>query len=394
MKYPLSFNSWNKKEEKEILKVLKSKNYTMGKNVKDFEKRFAKKFGSNYAVMVNSGSSANLLILSALKYFRGVIKKKINKNSNIIAPAVGWSTSYFPINQMGFKINFVDVNIKTLNLEISQVEKVIDKDTVAIFAINLLGNPCNFKKLKEISKKHNLILIEDNCESLAAKYRKRYTGTFGIMASHSFFFAHHIQTMEGGAILTDNKDISDFLKSLRAHGWCRDLPKKNKLYKFRNDNFVDKFKFITPGYCVRPLEMEAAVGNIQLNKLNNFINIRRNNANIFTKLFGNKNWCEIQKEEVSARSSWYGFNILLKGKLKGKRNKIVKKLKKNHIEVRPTMTGNFLNNPVIKKMNYIKKYNLKNAEYIDKNGFFLGNYPKDLSKELNYAYKIISNELN
>ena len=393
MKYPLGYNTWSEKERKSVIKVLDSGFFTMGKKVKEFEIKFAKKFGAKYATMVNSGSSANLLMLSVLKNFKKILKKKNIKKPNIVAPAIGWSTSYFPISQNGFKINFVDVDIDTLNIDPDEIEKSIDKDTVAILAINLLGNPCNFNRLKKIAKKNNLILLEDNCESLGAKYMGKYCGTHGLMGTHSLFFSHHMQTMEGGVILTNDRDINDFLKSLRAHGWCRDLPKKNKLYKKSNDKFKDHFVFITPGYSLRPLEMEAAVGLIQLKRLDKFMKMREKNSKIFQNLFKNKNWCKIQKHEKNSLSSWYGFNLILNGKLKNKRKIIVDKLQKNKIEVRPTMTGNFLNNPVLKFLDYKAVGNFNKSKYIDKNGFFVGNYPKNLKKELNFLYKIIEEEI-
>lgn len=394
MKYPLSFNTWNEKEKKAVIKVLNSNQFTMSENVNQFEKKFAKKFRSRYAIMVNSGSSANLLMLTTLKYLKKIQKKKKILDPNIIVPSIGWSTSYYPISQNGFKLNFVDVNLKTLNIDIEKLKKCIDKNTVAIMAINLLGNPCNLSNLKKICHKNKLNLLEDNCESLYAKHKNKFTGTYGIMSSHSLFFSHHMQTMEGGVILTESKIINDFLRSLRAHGWARDLKKKNSLYKFKNDNFIDKFKFLTPGYCLRPLEMTAAAGRVQLNKIDYFIKIRSNNSKIFKDLFQNKEWCQIQEEESNSSSSWFGFNIILKGMLKGKRKKIIKILLKNGIEVRPTMTGNFTKNPVIKYLPNKIKFNLVNSDYIDKNGFFFGNYPKDLRKELELTYRIISSEVN
>lgn len=394
MKYPLSFNTWSKEEKKAAVKVINSGNYTMGKNVLDFEKKFAKKFNSKFAVMVNSGSSANLLMLTVLKVYSKILKKKNVSQPNIIVPAIGWSTSYFPINQNGFKLNFVDVDKETLNIDTNKIEKSIDKNTVAILAINLLGAPCDFNKLKKISEKYNLILLEDNCESLGAKYNNKYCGTHGLMGTHSLFFSHHLQTMEGGVILTDNREINDYLRSLRAHGWCRDLSDSNKLYKKSKNNFQDAFVFITPGYCLRPLEVEAAIGKVQLKKIDKFLKIRRANSKIFRKLFENKSWCTIQKQIENSNSSWYGFNIVLKGKLKNKRSLIVKKLQKKQIEVRPTMTGNFLKNPVMKFLDYKTKSKFENSEYIHNNGFFVGNYPKNLKKELFNLFKLIEEEVN
>lgn len=364
----------------------------MGKNVEKFEIKFAKYFGSKYATMVNSGSSANLIMMSVLKYFPEFLKIK-TKEPNIIIPAIGWSTSYYPISQCGFKLNFVDVNKDTLNIDPSKVEKAIDKNTVGILAINLLGNPCNFLDLKNICDKKKLVLLEDNCESLGSKHKRKYCGTIGLMGSNSFFFSHHLQTMEGGIILTNNKKINDITKSLRAHGWIRNLQPNNTLYKKKGDNFKDHFTFILPGYALRPLEFQGAIGLIQLKKFSKFLDIRKKNAKIFKKLFSNKEWCSIQKEEEGNISSWYGFNLILKGILKNKRNKIIKKLTFNNIEVRPTMTGNFLKNPVMRYLDYKTTGKMTNSNLIDKNGFFFGNYPKNLDKELKKVYKVIVNEL-
>ena len=167
----------------------------MGKKVALFEKKFSTLLNSNFSLMVNSGSSANLIMLAVLsKNYNKLIKE----GDNIIVPSVSWSTTYFPVDLFGFKLNFVDIDKNTLNIDPELIERSIDKKTKAIFAVNLLGNPNNFSKLNQICKKHNLILLEDNCESLYSKYNNKFTGTFGIMASFSFFFSHHINTIEGG----------------------------------------------------------------------------------------------------------------------------------------------------------------------------------------------------
>ncbi len=202
-----------------------------------------------------------------------------------------------------------------------------------------------------------------------------------------------MQTMEGGMILTNNNRIKDIARSLRAHGWIRNLPKKNYLYKKKGDRFKDHFTFILPGYALRPLEMQGSIGLVQLKKLNKFLEIRRKNAEYFKKLFSNKNWCQIQREYSNSKSSWYGFNLVFKGKLKNKRDKIVKKLNKDGIEVRPTMTGNFIKNPVMKFLNYKVSNNLTISNNVDKNGLFFGNYPKNLKKELNKVYNVIIKEI-
>ena len=209
MKYQLSFDTWNQEEYKELNKVINKRKFSMGSRVKAFEKKFAKFHNYKHAIMVNSGSSANLLMLSLLKY-------KYQLKGNIVVPALGWSTTFFPVEQCGFKLNFVDIEKETLNIDPLKLEKAINSNTVAILVVNVLGNPCNFKIISKIAKKYNLILIEDNCESFGAKTsNNKLTGTFGQFSSFSFFFSHHLQTMEGGMILCKNKNDADYLRSLK-----------------------------------------------------------------------------------------------------------------------------------------------------------------------------------
>ena len=274
MKYSLSSDTWNKEEIQAIQDVINDGRYTMGPRVAQFEKEFAEHFDVPYAVMVNSGSTANLLMWSCLG-------NKDMLNGNVIVPSVSWSTTYFPLIQNKFTPNFVDVDLDTLNLDVSKIEEAITPETVAVFSVNLLGNSCDYSEITRLCKKHNLILIEDNCESLGAISNLSYVegnnikvkkcGTVGRMGSFSFFFSHHMQTMEGGMIVCHDKDDYDFIRSLRAHGWCRDLPDDNNLYDKTGDPFKDSFTFITPGYSVRPLEMSGAIGSVQLKKCDKFI---------------------------------------------------------------------------------------------------------------------------
>ena len=173
MIYPLATSSWGKEEVEAIQKVIDTDMYTMGKHVKQFEQEFAKLFGSEYAVMVNSGSSANLLMLSMLKW-------KYKLTGDIIVPVVGWATTYFPIAQNGFKINFVDVDPNTWNIDVNKIEEAITPNTCAIMPVNLLGNSCDYSNLISLCREHNLILIEDNCESMGAEYDHKYTGSIGL----------------------------------------------------------------------------------------------------------------------------------------------------------------------------------------------------------------------
>ena len=199
-KYPLIYPRIYRSDKQEGIKVIESGQITMSKITKDFEKRFASYIGSKYAVMVNSGSTANLMMLSLLRWKHGM------KRGNIIVPTIGWSTTYFPIFQNNFLPNFVDVDPETYNIDTSKIEEAITNQTVAIMPVNLCGNPCDFGPLKDICEKHNLLLIEDNCESMGAMWNSDFTGSIGDMGSFSFFFSHHIQTMEGGMVLCKDKE--------------------------------------------------------------------------------------------------------------------------------------------------------------------------------------------
>lgn len=382
--YPLTADSWGREELISINNVVKSNRFTMGDNVKKFENDFSNFFKVKYSVMVNSGSSANLLMIAAL-FFRK--KNKFKAGDEIIVPSVSWGTTFFPLTQYGLKCVFVDISLETLNINEELIEKSISKKTKAIFVVNLLGNPANFKLINKIAKKYNLLVIEDNCESLGAVYNNKYTGTIGEMGSFSFFFSHHLQTIEGGMICTNNRNLYEIIVSLRAHGWLRDLPSNNSIYKKSGNNFKDSFKFILPGYNLRPSEINGAIGIQQLKKLNTFLKQRNRNAKAFKSLFGDSDYLTIQKE--IGKSSWFGFGIVLKGKLKNKRDELIKLLNKKNIETRPIVAGNFLKNPVIKFINHRKSGKMKNAEYIHKNGFFVGNDHRDLSSQLKILKKTI-----
>ena len=385
-KYPLASSTWDEKELEAIQEVIKSDNFTMGAKVKEFEKDIASFHHVNYAVMVNSGSSANLLAVAALFYTKN---SKLKRGDEVIVPAVSWSTSYYPFHQYGLKMKFVDIDLETLNYDLSQLEEAINEKTKLILAVNLLGNPNDFKAIQDLIKGKDIILLEDNCESLGAIFNGQYTGTFGLMGTFSSFFSHHISTMEGGIILTNDEEIYHILLSLRSHGWTRHLPKENKLTGTKSDDwFSESFKFVLPGYNVRPLEMSGAIGIEQLKKLPKFIELRRANHIIFKKLFENHPYIQIQKE--IGESSWFGFSMILKPDAPLTRNQLIKKLHENNIECRPVVSGDFTQNEVLKYFDYSIHGELKNAQYLNENGFFIGNNPIDLKEELEFVFKVLN----
>jgi CDP-6-deoxy-D-xylo-4-hexulose-3-dehydrase len=383
--YPLASSSWNDEEIQAIQSVINSGLFTMGAQVREFEELFAKQLGSQFAVMVNSGSSANLALLAACRYRKEPL---MQPGDEVIVPAVSWSTTYYPVNQIGFTLKFVDIDALSLNIDIEKVKAAIGPKTKAIFAVNLLGNTADWVSLREIAQEHKLILLEDNAESLGATLEGQSAGTFGIGGTFSSFFSHHISTMEGGMIVTDDEPLFHALKSLRAHGWIRDLPPINHVYNKTGSEWDDLFRFVLPGYNLRPLEMEAAVGKVQLTKLDSFVKVRRSNAEKFLKYMSGLNDYRVQKE--NGESSWFGFSILLEGRLKGKRQALVKELTKAGIDSRPIVTGNFTRNPVIRHLDYAPIGPLPVADEIHEEGLFVGNHHYDLSQEL----ELLANTLN
>ena len=377
MEYRLSNNTWDDKETDAINQVLRSGKITMGEKVKEFERDFAQKFGTKYAVMSNSGSSANLLAVAALVY-----SKRLQPGDEVIVTAVSWSTTYFPLAQCGLKIRFVDIDRDTLNIDLAQVEDAITPKTKAVCAVNLLGNPNDFGRLKKICEEHNLILFEDNCESMSAEFEGKKAGTFGVMGTFSSYYSHHMCSIEGGMTITDDEELYHYMLSIRSHGWTRNLPAESEIYKKLDDPFYESFNFIMPGYNLRPLEIEAAAGIEQLKKLDGFIEQRRENAKYFIEKMQTKEHFCIQKE--TGMSSWFGFSIVLTDELEGKRADIIKSLTDHHIEVRPIVAGNFVRQKALEYMDYSVYGELKNADYIHNNGFFVGNHSIDMREKIDY----------
>ena len=388
MQYKLASSTWDQREIDSINRIVESNNFSMGKEVEKYEADFASYFNSKFAVMTSSGSTANLLMIASL-FFTKDASKRLKRGDEIIVPAVSWSTTYFPLQQYGLKVKFVDIDKETLNFDLNALEDSITDQTRAILAVNLLGNPNDFNKINALIFDKNILLLEDNCESMGAKLNDKYAGTFGLMGTFSSFYSHHIATMEGGCILADDEEIYHILLCIRAHGWTRNLPEVNHVTGRKSQDFFEEsFKFVLPGYNVRPIEMSGAIGQEQLKKLPNFINIRRNNHEIFQNYFKDDPNFLIQHE--IGNSSWFGFSLVINEESDLERNKLISHLNNNHIECRPIVTGNFLKNKsVLEYFDFEVFGSLKNAELIDRNGLFIGNQQNPLDEELKYLKKIV-----
>ena len=392
MAYKLASSTWDHKEIEAIQGVIDSDMYSMGDKVREYEVNFAKYFSSRYAVMTSSGSTANLLMIASMFYTKDETRR-LKRGDEVIVPAVSWSTTYFPLQQYGLKVKFVDIDRETLNIDLEKLEKAITDDTKVILAVNLLGNPNDFGRLNSLISDRGITLLEDNCESLGATYGAKYAGTFGLMGTFSSFFSHHIATMEGGCILTDDEEIYHILLCIRAHGWTRNLPKHNLVSTVKSDDdFEEAFKFVLPGYNVRPLEMSGAIGCEQLKKLPRLLDERRKNADNFTSLFRQHPFIQIQKEIGS--SSWFGFSLVLTEDSPITRSELVSLLKTNDIECRPIVTGNFLKNKeVLEHFDYEVSGTIEGAAYIDKNGLFVGNHHVDIRADIETLFSIITEHI-
>jgi CDP-6-deoxy-D-xylo-4-hexulose-3-dehydrase len=384
-KYELASSTWDELEIQAMQNVIQAGKFTMGDQVREFERQFALHVGAKYAVMVNSGSSANLVLVNALKYHS---KFNLEPDDEILVPAVSWSTTYYPVTQSGFVLRFVDIDRRTLNIDISKIEAAITSKTKAIFAVNLLGNPVDWDALKQIAIRNNLILLEDNCESLGGSFQGKFLGTFGLGGTFSTFFSHHISTMEGGLVCTDDEELMEIMRSLRAHGWTRDLPSQNHVFNKTGASWDDHFRFVLPGFNLRPLEIEAAIGLEQLKKLESFVKVRRTNAKLFADFMNEFKEIEIQAE--TGQSSWFGFSMILTGNLRGKRQALVEILTEAGIESRPIVAGNFTRNPVISHLPHTIHGHLSAADEIHENGLFVGNHHFDLGQEFGLLKQALS----
>ena len=377
MKFELSWNTFGTEEIAALHRTIDSGRFTMGPQVAAFEVAFAERFGVRHALMTSSGSAANLLAVAAMFYRR---ECPLQRGDEVIVPAIGWATTYAPLQQYGLRLRFVDVELETLNLDVAQLEKALTPRTRMLVAVSILGNPAALDQMRAFCDRHALIFLEDNCESLGAELNGRHAGTFGDLGTFSFFFSHHISTMEGGMLVTDNPELYQRACSLRAHGWTRDLPQPNQICEKHDDDFFEAYRFILPGYNLRPLEFGGAVGLEQLRKLDSFLEVRRRNAAHFVELFGGRRDVIIQREH--GRSSWFSFTLILSPELGDIRSQVLDALRQADIEFRIITGGCFPCHEVIRYFDYDTLDGLPNARLAHERGFFVGNYPVDLRAQL------------
>ena len=377
--YDLASHTWGAEEHQAIQRVIESGQLTMGPSVQQFEEDFARKFGIKHALMVSSGSAANLVGVAALFYKK---ERPLQRGDEVIVPSISWATTYYPLQQYGLRLRFVDVGLQTLNIDVTQLARALTPRTRMVVAVSILGNPCALDVLRAFCDRHGLYLLEDNCESMGATLGGKPCGTFGDINTFSTFFSHHISTMEGGIVATDDTELAHLARSLRAHGWTRDLPDDTTIYDRRADDFFEAYRFILPGYNARPLELSGAVGVEQLKKLDGMIAMRRKNAELFRALFEGDERFIIQREVTGGSSSWFSFTLILNPALDIDRRRVMEALREAGIGYRIITGGCFLRHDVIKYFDYDTVGEIVNANTAHDRGFFVGNHPRDLTPQL------------
>mgnify|MGYP001290996847 FL=1 len=352
---------------------------TKGQVTIDLEKKFSNWLGRKYSVFVNSGSSANLLLLYSLK------EGGYLENNKIVVPAISWATDLAPVIQLGLDPLLCDCNLEDLSVDLAHLEQIFQKEQPsALLFVSVLGLVPNIKKLQQLCSDYNVILLEDTCESMGCEHEEKKLGTFGLASTFSTYFGHHISTIEGGFISTDDKDLYELLVSMRSHGWDRDLSRETQL-SLRKDwdvpDFNALYTFYYSGFNFRSTDLQAYIGLTQIDKLDDWGEKRESNFKTYQELIDNEFWMPYERPNTFVSNFAYPV-------VSPNRDKIVLDLQKNNIEVRPMISGSMGTQPF-----YIKSYGrleLKNATIIDKYGFYIPNHPKLSFENLEFISKIIN----
>ena len=365
--------------------IINAERLSMGDQCKKFEKNFAEKQECKYCVFVNSGSSANLALIQAL-----LNDNRLKKGDKIGISAITWATNVMPLIQLGLEPVAIDCEISSLNISPRKLEQKID-NIKALFLTNTLGFCDRIDKIEKICKEKNVIFLEDNCESLGSKCNGKLLGNFGLASTFSFFVGHHLSTVEGGMICTNNKRLYHKLLKVRAHGWDRDLPeyKKTELQnKYNIDDFFKRYTFYDLAFNIRPTEIQGFLGNEQLEYWDDIVDKREKNFFIFFEKIKKNNDIETPNLDHMDIVSNFAIPLIFKNKkkLKKYRNKFIT----SNVEIRPIVAGDITKQPFYKKHIHTESDNI-NADTIHEHGFYFGNNPELTEKEINILTKLLKN---
>lgn len=400
MRVPLAVVGLGRTEIQAAIKVFESGNLTMGEQVRTFESLMASFLGADHFVMVNSGSSANLLMFEyLLRPSSG--EPLLIAGDGVLVPAIAWPTTVWPIIQLGLIPVFVDVNRDTFDINLESARKAISLSKApvkAIFPIHPLGYAINPYELRSFAKEFSLVLLNDVCESLGSWSEGMHAGMEGLAASFSFYFSHHITTMEGGGIATNSLEIADDLKSMRSHGWSRDRS-DGKILTQGLTAPDSKFRFFTSGYNVRPTEIQAAIGINQIAKIHDYVSRRREIArkvaeavkNTPLKIMGG---VDFSNSKTTYGHSWMMIALAVDSGLETKL-RIQEFFEQNGVETRPVLTGNILHQPAMKNTQcFIRDVSLKNTDWVAEHCFLIGAHHEYTEDQINHLIKTITKVSN
>lgn len=370
--FPLMKQAFDGREIIAAVESLLSGQLTMRDGVAAFERRFAETIGAKYAVMVNSGSSANLLAVAAAS--NPAAHRRLEPGDEVLIPAVCWSTSFWPLVQHGLRPVLVDVDPDTLNLSIEDARRRITPRTRAILLVHVLGNSSPMHDVMRVARDHDLLLIEDTCESLASTAAGKNLGTFGRFGTFSFYYSHHVTTGEGGMVACATEEDYDLLKCLRAHGWSREASNRAEI-ESQHPDIDPRFLFINCGYNLRPLELQAALGNCQLDRLPEISRARNTNRErLIGRLTSHPRWHDqlsFTKAADGTEPVWFGFTGLIRER--ENRVSFLRMLSENGVENRPVISGNFARQPGLRRFGIdADPRDYPGAEEIHHRGFFIG----------------------
>jgi CDP-6-deoxy-D-xylo-4-hexulose-3-dehydrase len=355
-----------------MLECLLTTQVTMGEQVRGFERAFADYHGWAHGVMSNSGSSANLLAIAALA--NPAMTDGLRPGDEVIVPALSWSTTVWPLIQLGLKPVIVDIDPSTLNIAPDQIEKAIGPKTRGAMIVPVYGNPCDMDAITDICARRGLMLIEDCCEALGAFHGGEPVGTFGRAATFSFYYSHHITTLEGGITVTGDFELAEMMRILRAHGWTREVEDKQRWHG-RYPDFDKRFLFVNLGYNLRPTELAGAMGLVQLPQLADFVRIRRENAAWFRKTLSRfEQFFAFQSETPQGESSWFGFPLILKPGAPFTVADLTGHLNTAGIETRPIICGNIARQPALQHYEHRVAGQMENANMVMERAFSFGNH--------------------
>jgi len=387
--YPLSHATYGVDEILEAIDSMCSFRTTMWEKTLLFERRFADYQGCADCVMVNSGSSADLL-LSFL--FTNPRNPLLRPGDEILVPVVTWPTQVWSPMMAGLKVVLVDVNPETLNIDISDLQSKITASTKAIFIVHLLGNPCPMDRILEIAKENNLLILEDCCEALGAEWNGTKVGNFGVGSSFSFFFSHHITTMEGGMIACPDLTTAEHLKVMRAHGWLRNVEMSH--CDLSGYDIDPRYAFVNWGFNLRPTDVQAGFGLHQIRRLPEFNQHREDLANKFFDFIDEQIFLSRPRVEKLARPAWFALPLMVSDESPFTRQEITSYLEAQGVETRPVVTGNIARHPVGKLFSEFQDKTFKGADVIHERGFYLGLSPfhtlRDLEKLIQVFEDFIS----